>query len=104
MPSGISNTLKKYGACWIGSPDEKVVYLTFDEGYENGYTPKILDALKVNDAKAAFFITGRKEMKYLRPPKGEYSDRTLAVTRELDYHNIFWSMALVDWAPMPGGP
>lgn len=49
-------------------------------------------------------ITGRKDMKYLQPPKGEYSERTLAVTRELGYHNIFWSLALVDWVPMPGGP
>jgi peptidoglycan-N-acetylmuramic acid deacetylase len=35
---------------------------------------------------------------------GEYSERTLALTRELGYHNIFWSMAFVDWVPMPGGP
>jgi len=158
MPASISSLLGKYGAYWIGRPDEKAVYLTFDNGYENGYTSKILDALKANDVKAAFFvtghyletqpelvkrmvneghivgnhtdthpslpdisdeqivkeiqavernfekITGRKGMKYLRPPKGEYSERTLALTRELGYHNIFWSLALVDWVPMPGGP
>lgn len=158
MPSSITAGLKKYGAYWIGSPNEKVVYLTFDEGYENGYSARILDTLKANNVKAAFFVTGhylktqpelvkrmvdeghivgnhtdthpslpdvsdaqikqelqvvekkyeeltgRKDMKYLRPPKGEYSERTLAVTRELGYHNIFWSMALVDWVPMPGGP
>jgi len=158
MPSSISAGLSKYGAYWIGSPNQKVVYLTFDEGYENGYTPAILDALKANNVKAAFFVTGhyldsqpglvkrmvdeghivgnhtdthpslpdisdeqikkelqvvedkyekvtgKKDMKYLRPPQGEYSERTLALTRDLGYHNIFWSMAMVDWVPMPGGP
>ncbi len=38
--------------------DEKVVYLTFDEGYENGYTSDILDTLADNHVKATFFITG----------------------------------------------
>lgn len=42
-------------------------------------------------------------MVYLRPPKGEYSERTLAETKALGYHNVFWSLALVDWVPMPGG-
>ena len=37
---------------------KKEIYLTFDEGYENGYTPKILDVLKENKVKAVFFITG----------------------------------------------
>lgn len=157
MPSGIHNTLARYNAYWIGSPKEKVLYLTFDEGYENGFTPKILDILKANNVKAAFFVTGHyvksqpelvkrmvaeghivgnhtmthpnlpdisdeqikqellsveelftkltgRKMRYLRPPKGEYSERTLAVTRNLGYHNIFWSLALVDWVPMAGGP
>ena len=158
MPSSISATLNKYGSYWIGKPDEKVVYLTFDEGYEKGYSGRILDVLKDNNVKAAFFvtgyylksqpdlvkrmsneghiignhtdshpsmpdfsdeqikkelqvvekryeeITGRKDMKYLRPPKGEYSERTLAESKALGYHSIFWSMALVDWIPMKGGP
>lgn len=37
--------------------DEKFVCLTFDEGYENGYTPAILDTLKEKDVKAIFFVT-----------------------------------------------
>lgn len=37
---------------------EKYVYLTFDEGYENGYTPAILDVLKKHNVKACFFCTG----------------------------------------------
>lgn len=50
--------ISKYGGYFIKNTDEKVVYLTFDEGYENGYTPTILDVLKENNVKAAFFITG----------------------------------------------
>ena len=38
--------------------DDKVIYLTFDAGYENGNIEKILDALKKHKAKAAFFILG----------------------------------------------
>ena len=38
--------LKKYDAFYKDETDEKVVYLTFDNGYENGYTEKILDVLK----------------------------------------------------------
>lgn len=156
VPAGITNLLARYDAYWLGKPEMKVVYLTFDEGYENGYTPKILDILKAQNVKAAFFITGHylksqpelvkrmvaeghivgnhtvnhpslpeltteqikkeveqlsedffkltgKKMIYLRPPKGEYSERTLAETRALGYYNIFWSLALVDWVPLPGG-
>lgn len=156
VPKGIASLLAKHDAYWIGDTHQKAVYLTFDEGYENGYTPKILDILKEQKVPAAFFITGhylksqpelvkrmvaeghivgnhtvnhpslpdlskeqiKKEvdqlaedffkltghkMAYLRPPKGEYSERTLAETREMGYYNIFWSLALVDWVPMPGG-
>ena len=42
----------------MGNNQNKYLYLTFDEGYENGYTDKILDVLKENQVKAAFFITG----------------------------------------------
>lgn len=45
------------GGVYIGK-DTKEIYLTFDCGYENGYTPMILDALKNTDTKAIFFITG----------------------------------------------
>ena len=49
--------LEDYGACCLGDTSKKVVYLTFDEGYENGYTAKILDVLKSQDVKAMFFVT-----------------------------------------------
>lgn len=50
--------LEKYGAFYIGSPDAKVLYLTFDNGYENGYTAQILDVLKKEKVPATFFVTG----------------------------------------------
>lgn len=49
--------LSLFGSYFIRNTDEKVMYLTFDEGYEEGYTPKILDILKDNNVKATFFIT-----------------------------------------------
>lgn len=49
--------LEKYNAYYRVDTEEKVIYLTFDEGYENGYTEKILDILLENDVKAAFFVT-----------------------------------------------
>ena len=147
---GAPELLKKYGGVYLGDTSKKIIYLTFDEGYENGYTPKILDVLKENKVQAAFFITGPylrehqdlvrrmveeghvvgnhtvnhlslpslsdreleeevlglerafkekfgKDMKFLRPPKGEYSERTLAITNKLGYINMFWSFAYDDW-------
>lgn len=147
---GAPELLKKYGGAYLGDTQKNVIYLTFDEGYENGYTPMILDALRDNDVKAIFFITGPylnghqdlvrrmveeghcvgnhtihhpslpslddsrleeeilgldrafKEkfgdsMQFLRPPKGEYSERTLALTQKLGYCNLFWSFAYDDW-------
>jgi len=147
---GTPELLKKYGARYIGDTSKKEIYLTFDEGYENGYTSKILDVLKENNVKAVFFITGPylsqhqdlvrrmveeghivgnhsihhpslpsvddktleeeiigldraffekfgKHMQFLRPPKGEYSERTLAITQKLGYTNLFWSFAYDDW-------
>lgn len=50
--------LKKYHAYYYDyHTDEKVLYLTFDCGYENGFTSKILDILKKHDVKAIFFVT-----------------------------------------------
>jgi len=142
-----------YGIVYAGDTSQKKVYLTFDEGYENGYTPKILDTLRDNDVKAIFFITGsylkrnpelvkrmldeghkvgshsvnhpsfpdiaskdyeklEKEMldleqdfynefgigfSYIRPPRGEYSKRTLRAATQLGYKNVFWSYAYKDY-------
>ena len=51
-------TLRQYNAAYVGDPKEKVLYLTFDAGYENGYTESILDTLRKHEVKAAFFLVG----------------------------------------------
>ncbi len=62
-PSGneTSDYLAGFDAWYIGSEgdgEKKNVYLTFDAGYENGYTDKILDTLKKHEVPAAFFLVG----------------------------------------------
>lgn len=47
----------KYSSLFIDDSKKNVLYLTFDEGYENGYTAQILDILKETGVKAAFFVT-----------------------------------------------
>ncbi|WP_236561107.1 delta-lactam-biosynthetic de-N-acetylase [Pontibacillus sp. HMF3514] len=143
--------LKKYGGYHIDPSGEKVLYLTFDNGYEQGYTDDILDVLKEKEVPATFFVTGhyiksaeglvqrmvneghivgnhswshpdfskmskdriknelvkveqavanitdQDSMKYLRPPRGTFSERSLAISEELGYINMFWSLAFVDW-------
>jgi peptidoglycan-N-acetylmuramic acid deacetylase len=56
-PAGTAQ-LKQYDAVYLGDTSKKVIYLTFDAGYENGSTEKILDALKKHNVKAAFFLVG----------------------------------------------
>ena len=50
--------LAEYNAYFMAEGDAKVIYLTFDCGYENGNTEPILDALKKHDATATFFVVG----------------------------------------------
>ncbi len=50
--------LKEYNAYYVGDTSKKKIYLTFDAGYENGYTEHILDVLKKHNAKAVFFLVG----------------------------------------------
>ena len=50
--------LAAYDAKYIGDGDRKVIYLTFDCGYENGHTDQILEVLAAHDVKAAFFVVG----------------------------------------------
>lgn len=60
QPSGSesADVMKKYGAYYVGDAKKKVLYLTFDCGYENGNTPAILKALKKHNVKATFFVVG----------------------------------------------
>lgn len=53
-----ADELKKYDAYYIGDTSKKVIYLTFDAGYENGFTPSILDTLKKHGVPATFFLVG----------------------------------------------
>ena len=50
--------LAKFNAYYAQNTTEKVLYLTFDAGFENGNTPIILDALKKHSAPATFFVVG----------------------------------------------
>jgi peptidoglycan-N-acetylmuramic acid deacetylase len=50
--------LREFDAYYVGNGSDKVIYLTFDGGYENGYTEQILDTLKSNQVPAIFFLTG----------------------------------------------
>ena len=56
-PAG-DKQLYPYDAAYLGDTTQKVLYLTFDSGYENGSTEKILDVLKKHNAPAAFFLVG----------------------------------------------
>lgn len=146
-----TKVLDDYEGIYAGNKDNKVVYLTFDEGYENGYTAPILDSLKEKGVTAVFFVTMpyvkqnpdlikrmiaeghivgnhtvnhpsmpevtndeklikeimdlhnymvdnyNYEMTYLRPPKGEYSERTVKLALDLGYKTVLWSSAYDDW-------
>lgn len=152
-PSGarrFNNAYSQYNATAMDQTEEKVITLTFDEGYENGFTPAILDTLKEKGVKAVFFIVqdyaerqpelvqrmideghtvGNHsanhysmpelsvedmknevmqmheyvlehfgvQMTYFRPPKGEYSELSLAVTADCGYKTVLWSFAYADW-------
>ena len=53
-----SAQLSRYDAAFLGDVGHQVIYLTFDAGYENGATEKILDTLKKHEVPAAFFLVG----------------------------------------------
>lgn len=60
LPTGNATMeeLARYDAYYARDTDEKVLYLTFDAGYENGNTAPILDALKKHNVSATFFVVG----------------------------------------------
>lgn len=150
IPSAQVNMLEKYNGRYVDHSKEKNLYLTFDEGYENGFTARILDILAKTDTPAAFFVTGpylegqgeiikrmideghiignhtvhhlnlpkqtvetvQKDisdlnekceelygykMEYMRPPEGEFSERTLAVINDMGMKTVMWSFAYKDW-------
>lgn len=148
-PMQLQSNYYDLGARWL-LDGEKSICLTFDEGYENGYTPAILDVLKEKNVKAIFFVTydfakdnpdlirrmikeghvvgnhsyhhysmdeldvptAKEEvrflhdyikqnynytMSYFRFPKGEFSEQSLGILRDLGYTGVFWSFAYADW-------
>lgn len=58
IPKKTQEIFAKYDTYYMDPSENKVLYLTFDEGYENGYTSQILDTLKKCEVPAAFFVTG----------------------------------------------
>lgn len=58
VANATSDELKEFNTYYMGNSQEKIIYLTFDAGYENGNTPAILDALKKHNAPATFFVVG----------------------------------------------
>ncbi|EOT21680.1 delta-lactam-biosynthetic de-N-acetylase [Eubacterium sp. 14-2] len=60
-PAGCMQYQEKYGKCnahfIVDEPEKKVIYLTIDEGYEYGCSPRILDTLKEKNVHAVFFVT-----------------------------------------------
>ncbi len=59
----------------------------------DGKIKEELDRVK----QASTPLTGTDKMRYLRPPRGIFSERVLRVTKELGYTNVFWSVAYKDW-------
>lgn len=55
---GYKELLERHGGIFLGRTTDKSLYLTFDNGYENGYTGQILDVLRQKKVPAAFFVTG----------------------------------------------
>lgn len=50
--------LRNFDALYVGNTNQKEIYITFDAGFENGNTERILDALKKHGVKATFFLVG----------------------------------------------
>lgn len=50
--------LRNFDALYVGDANQKEIYITFDAGFENGNTERILDALKKHGVKATFFLVG----------------------------------------------
>ncbi|WP_314588425.1 delta-lactam-biosynthetic de-N-acetylase [Paenibacillus terrigena] len=55
---GFKDILMRHNSIFLGDVSKKELYLTFDNGYENGFTPKILDILKEHQVPSIFFVTG----------------------------------------------
>lgn len=54
-------------------------------------------AKEITELDDSFFALTGQHMRYLRPPKGEFSEKSLAVSKDLGYRSVFWSFAYADW-------
>lgn len=151
IPNSQKEVLRKYDCYYIDENAPKTLYLTFDEGYENGCTGKILDILKEKKVTATFYVTldyvksspelvqrmineghevgnhscthpslpdtsddmvfeeiqgletyisdnfGGYKTVTMRPPRGEFSVRTLRIAKNMGYDTVLWSFAYNDW-------
>lgn len=62
--------------------------------------PEITDEkikTEVMDLHTSIYKKFEYEMKYIRPPKGEFSERTIDITNSLGYKTVMWSLAYDDW-------
>ena len=73
---GEESVLRKYNGIYMGNPEKSFVYLTFDEGYENGYTAKILDTLKEKKVPACFSTDRHLQPKGCRSLQGKQLQRS----------------------------
>ena len=78
----------KYGALYLGSPDEKVIYLTFDAGYVSDGLIKILDILKEESVPAAFFILPAVPEKNPELAKRMYEDGHIIGNHTTTHRNM----------------
>ena len=150
LDSNADRIIRNYDGISMGNREISNIYLTFDCGYQAGYTESILNVLEKYNVNAAFFITGHYlnsatdlvkrmieeghivgnhtvnhkclpklsdeeikseimnlhsgmyekfgyEMSFFRPPKGEFSERTIKVVKDLNYKTVMWSSAYDDW-------
>lgn len=99
---------------WIEKNPEIVKRLVKEGHVLGNHTVRHKSLPTLSDGEVKEEITGWEEIakqvvgngidfKYMRPPMGEYSERTLKITKELGYRTAFWSVAIKDWLPM-GGP
>lgn len=87
-PTDQAPFFSKYNAYYVGSADEKIIYLTFDAGYENGYTEKILDVLKEEQVPAAFFVTGHYVTSAQDMVKRMTSEGHLVCNHSMNHKNL----------------
>lgn len=73
---------------WNVQTDQKLVALTFDDGPNPTYTPQILDVLKQHDAKATFFVLGKRVQMYPQIAIREVNEGHEIANHTFDHHYL----------------